>query len=65
MISTELSVLFVSLERFFEEPWAMALFHDRFYEFKEDIHELCCKAKEKDQGTLIDFVRSTIDPSEK
>nr|CDS34601.2 hypothetical transcript [Hymenolepis microstoma] len=50
---------------FFEEPWAMALFHDRFNGFKEEIHELCCNAKDVGHETLIDFVRRFTDPSEK
>ncbi|KAM7541142.1 hypothetical protein Aperf_G00000033576 [Anoplocephala perfoliata] len=56
--------LITDLYSFFEEPWAMALFHDRFSELKKEIHELCYKPKEEGQETLIDFVRTIVDPSE-
>ncbi|CDS40732.1 conserved hypothetical protein [Echinococcus multilocularis] len=50
---------------FFDEPWAMALFHDRFEELKEEIHELGCNAREKGAVPLIDFIRAFQEPCEK
>ncbi|EUB63759.1 hypothetical protein EGR_01382 [Echinococcus granulosus] len=50
---------------FFDEPWAMALFHDRFEELKEEIHELGCNAREKGAVPLVDFIRAFQEPCEK
>ncbi|KAL5111909.1 Cilia and flagella-associated protein 61 [Taenia crassiceps] len=50
---------------FFEEPWAMALFHDRFEELKEEIHELGCNPKEEGAVPLIDFIRASQEPCKK
>ncbi|VDM18506.1 unnamed protein product [Hydatigera taeniaeformis] len=51
--------------RFFEEPWAMTLFHDRFEELREEIHELGCNARETEAAPLIDFIRSLQEPCKK
>uniref|UniRef100_A0A5K3F7N3 DUF4821 domain-containing protein n=3 Tax=Mesocestoides corti TaxID=53468 RepID=A0A5K3F7N3_MESCO len=42
---------------FFGEPWAMALFHDRFEELKQEIHDLGCKPKDAGAEPLIESIR--------
>uniref|UniRef100_A0A0X3PA99 Uncharacterized protein n=1 Tax=Schistocephalus solidus TaxID=70667 RepID=A0A0X3PA99_SCHSO len=46
---------------YFEEPWAMAIFHDRFDDFRQEIHELGCTKKDEECEPLISKIRARIE----
>ncbi|KAL7063246.1 hypothetical protein AAHC03_0120 [Spirometra sp. Aus1] len=46
---------------YFEETWAMAIFHDRFEDFCQEIHELGCTKKDEECEPLISKIRARIE----
>ncbi|XP_025103771.1 cilia- and flagella-associated protein 61-like isoform X2 [Pomacea canaliculata] len=53
--------LIKNLYSFFRESWAMAIFHDRFSDLRDELRELLITSPEDRQETMEDKVRHMVD----
>ncbi|XP_031562151.1 cilia- and flagella-associated protein 61-like [Actinia tenebrosa] len=53
--------LITNFYSFFRESWCLAIFHDRFNDFREEVRELLVSKPEQDAHSLEEKVRKMID----
>ncbi|XP_044515434.1 cilia- and flagella-associated protein 61 [Gracilinanus agilis] len=53
--------LITDLYSFFEEPWAMAIFHDRFIDLKKELREILASKEEEELPSVEILARQLVD----
>ncbi|KAM4770899.1 cilia- and flagella-associated protein 61 [Rhinophrynus dorsalis] len=53
--------LIKDLYSYFMEPWCMAIYHDRFIDFKQEVHEILASKQVHDQPTMKQLVQQVAD----
>ncbi|XP_056669820.1 cilia- and flagella-associated protein 61 isoform X2 [Monodelphis domestica] len=53
--------LITDLYSFFQEPWAMAIFHDRFIDLKKELREILASKEEEELPSIEILARQLVD----
>uniref|UniRef100_G1KE13 L-amino-acid oxidase n=1 Tax=Anolis carolinensis TaxID=28377 RepID=G1KE13_ANOCA len=53
--------LITNLYSYFKEPWALAIFHDRFIDLKKELRQILASVEEEDIPSMEELVRQVVE----
>ncbi|XP_070796898.1 cilia- and flagella-associated protein 61 [Pituophis catenifer annectens] len=53
--------LISNLYSYFKEPWALAIYHDRFSDLKKELRQILVSAQEEDMPSMQELVRQIVE----
>ncbi|XP_060630072.2 cilia- and flagella-associated protein 61 [Anolis sagrei] len=53
--------LITNLYSYFKEPWALAIFHDRFIDLKKELRQILASAEDEDIPSMEELIRQVVE----